>query len=268
MGPQPGRAPRARSGSASPTTPRTRSATSSTCRCPRWATPSTGGATCGELESTKSVSDIYAPVTGEVVARNEALDATPELVNSDPYGGGWLFEIVPADAGAADGLLDAAAYQASLDVLIVANAGRAACAGLIGSDQPSTSTLQVRVEPRSDSPRRDESMPFCTACGRQNPDDARFCSQCGTQLVGRRRRRRSRPASRPRRSASGSARDKTETSDRRAEPGRRRRGRRAARRATRCWSCSAVRAPAAGSCSTPTWSTPGATPTARSSSTT
>ena len=75
----------------------------------------TGGETCGELESTKSVSDIYAPVTGEVVARNDGLDATPELVNSDPYGAGWLFEIVPSEAGAADGLMDAAAYRESLD---------------------------------------------------------------------------------------------------------------------------------------------------------
>ena len=49
------------------------------------------------------------------MARNEALDATPELVNSDPYGDGWLFEVVPADAAAVDGLLDAAAYQATLD---------------------------------------------------------------------------------------------------------------------------------------------------------
>ena len=72
------------------------------------------GTTCGELESTKSVSDVYAPVSGEVVARNEALDATPELVNNDPYAGGWLFEVVPADASQLDGLLDAAAYEASL----------------------------------------------------------------------------------------------------------------------------------------------------------
>ena len=71
--------------------------------------------TCGELESTKSVSDIYAPVTGEVVARNEALDATPELVNNDPYGGGWLFEVVPADATEVDGLMSADAYSSSLD---------------------------------------------------------------------------------------------------------------------------------------------------------
>lgn len=72
------------------------------------------GETCGELESTKSVSDVYAPVSGEVVARNEALDATPELVNTDPYGAGWLFEVTPSDDAALDGLLDAAAYQESL----------------------------------------------------------------------------------------------------------------------------------------------------------
>jgi glycine cleavage system H protein len=72
------------------------------------------GSTVGELESTKSVSDIYAPVSGEVVARNDALDATPEMVNSDPYGGGWLIEVVPTDAAQVDALLDAAAYQATL----------------------------------------------------------------------------------------------------------------------------------------------------------
>jgi glycine cleavage system H protein len=74
----------------------------------------TAGSPCGELESTKSVSDVYAPVSGEVVAVNESLDATPELVNSDPYGGGWLYEVAPADPGSVDGLLDAAAYQATL----------------------------------------------------------------------------------------------------------------------------------------------------------
>ena len=73
------------------------------------------GAAVGELESTKSVSDVYAPLTGTVAARNEALDATPELVNSDPYGEGWLLEIVPSDASTVDGLMDAAAYQAGLD---------------------------------------------------------------------------------------------------------------------------------------------------------
>jgi len=74
-----------------------------------------GGNPCGELESTKSVSDIFAPVDGEVVARNEALDATPELVNNDPYGGGWLFEVVPVDATAVGGLRDAATYQGTLE---------------------------------------------------------------------------------------------------------------------------------------------------------
>jgi glycine cleavage system H protein len=75
----------------------------------------TGGEPCGELESTKSVSDLYAPIDGTVVARNEALDATPEVVNSDPYGEGWLIEIRPADPSAVDGLLSASEYQATLD---------------------------------------------------------------------------------------------------------------------------------------------------------
>ena len=72
------------------------------------------GDTCGEVESTKSVSDIYAPVAGEVVAVNEALDATPELVNTDPYGEGWLFELRPADPADVEALLDVAAYTAQL----------------------------------------------------------------------------------------------------------------------------------------------------------
>ena len=73
------------------------------------------GEACGELESTKSVSDVYAPVSGQVSSRNTSLDATPELVNTDPYGAGWLYEVVPEDPSAVDGLMDAAAYQATLD---------------------------------------------------------------------------------------------------------------------------------------------------------
>jgi len=73
------------------------------------------GDTVGELESTKSVSDVYSPVSGTVVARNDALDGTPELVNSDPYGEGWLFEVTGADISEVDGLMDAAAYQATLE---------------------------------------------------------------------------------------------------------------------------------------------------------
>jgi glycine cleavage system H protein len=70
----------------------------------------TAGDAVGELESTKSVSDVYSPVSGEVVARNDALDATPELVNNDPYGDGWLFEVAVAEGGETSELMDAAAY--------------------------------------------------------------------------------------------------------------------------------------------------------------
>ena len=73
------------------------------------------GSPVGELESTKSVSDVYAPVSGRVVAVNDSLEATPELVNSDPYGGGWLFEVVPDDDQAVGELLDADAYVAGLE---------------------------------------------------------------------------------------------------------------------------------------------------------
>ena len=72
------------------------------------------GETCGEVESTKSVSDIYAPVSGKVVAINDTLGATPEVINSDPYAAGWLFEVVVSDPTQLDTLLDARTYQADL----------------------------------------------------------------------------------------------------------------------------------------------------------
>ncbi len=72
------------------------------------------GSAMGELESTKSVSDLFAPVSGTVTARNEALDANPELCNSDPYGEGWIVEIDADDAGATDGLMSAADYEATI----------------------------------------------------------------------------------------------------------------------------------------------------------
>jgi len=72
------------------------------------------GASIGELESTKSVSDIFAPVAGVVSERNEQLDQTPELVNSDPYGDGWLIKVRVEDASALDDLLDAEGYRASI----------------------------------------------------------------------------------------------------------------------------------------------------------
>ena len=82
---------------------------------PDVGTEVTAGSTCGEIESTKSVSDVYAPVTGTVVARNENLDSAPELLNSDPYGDGWMVEIRPAEGAGSDGLLGAEAYEAGLD---------------------------------------------------------------------------------------------------------------------------------------------------------
>lgn len=69
------------------------------------------GESLGEVESTKSVSEIYAPVTGTVVACNAVLAETPEVINSDPYGAGWLVEIQPSDPDALDALLTAAAYR-------------------------------------------------------------------------------------------------------------------------------------------------------------
>ena len=72
------------------------------------------GSACGEVESTKSVSDIYAPLAGEVVEVNEALDASPELVNTDPYGQGWMYAVRLADAGALDALLDVESYRSQL----------------------------------------------------------------------------------------------------------------------------------------------------------
>lgn len=69
------------------------------------------GDACGEVESTKSVSDLYAPLAGEVTAVNDALDATPELINSDPYGEGWMFEVKVADQAALASLLSVEAYR-------------------------------------------------------------------------------------------------------------------------------------------------------------
>jgi glycine cleavage system H protein len=69
------------------------------------------GSSVGELESTKSVSDIFAPLSGSVVARNDALDQSPDLVNSDPYGEGWLLRLRLDDPSSLEQLLDAATYS-------------------------------------------------------------------------------------------------------------------------------------------------------------
>jgi glycine cleavage system H protein len=78
---------------------------------PEPGTAVSAGEPLGEVESTKSVSEIYAPVSGTVAARNDQLTDAPELLNTDPYGAGWLVDIAPTDAGAADALLDAGAYR-------------------------------------------------------------------------------------------------------------------------------------------------------------
>jgi glycine cleavage system H protein len=70
------------------------------------------GDSLGEIESTKSVSEIYAPIAGTVVAKNGSLTDEPELINAEPYAAGWLVEIVPDDAGDIEQLLDADAYKA------------------------------------------------------------------------------------------------------------------------------------------------------------
>jgi glycine cleavage system H protein len=79
----------------------------------------TAGEPLGEVESTKSVSDIYAPVSGTIVARNETLDDRPELVNSDPYGEGWMVEIETTDGGPDLGAatLDSASYRSYVSEL-------------------------------------------------------------------------------------------------------------------------------------------------------
>jgi glycine cleavage system H protein len=82
---------------------------------PAVGTDVTAGEAFGEVESTKSVSDVFAPVDGTVSARNEALEAQPELVNSDPYGEGWIVEIDVSDPGVLDALLDATGYRELLD---------------------------------------------------------------------------------------------------------------------------------------------------------
>ena len=78
---------------------------------PEAGTAVEAGQSLGEVESTKSVSEIYAPISGTVTARNEKLADEPELINSDPYGDGWLVAIEPSNELDVDGLLDANGYR-------------------------------------------------------------------------------------------------------------------------------------------------------------
>jgi glycine cleavage system H protein len=73
------------------------------------------GEGCAVVESTKAASDVYSPLDGEVVEVNDALTDSPELVNQDPYGEGWLVRIRPAEAGLPDSLMDAEAYSAHVE---------------------------------------------------------------------------------------------------------------------------------------------------------
>lgn len=82
---------------------------------PTVGTAVTPGQQMGEVESTKSVSDVFAPVAGTVHARNDALESQPELLNSDPYGEGWIVEIEVPDLAVLDSLLEPGAYRELLD---------------------------------------------------------------------------------------------------------------------------------------------------------
>jgi glycine cleavage system H protein len=82
---------------------------------PEEGTAVQAGDAIGEVESTKSVSEIYAPLSGTVVARNGTLGDEPELINAEPYAAGWLIELVPDDPATVAALLDAAAYRALTD---------------------------------------------------------------------------------------------------------------------------------------------------------
>ena len=73
------------------------------------------GDACAVVESVKAASDVYAPLTGEVIENNSALEDSPELVNSDPYGDGWLFRLQLSDPSELDGLLDAEAYAEQVE---------------------------------------------------------------------------------------------------------------------------------------------------------
>lgn len=79
---------------------------------PNPGTELTAGQSCGEIESTKSVADVFAPVGGTVIARNDVVETAPETINSDPYGAGWLLEVTPTAPDALVSLLDSDAYAA------------------------------------------------------------------------------------------------------------------------------------------------------------
>ena len=131
------------------------------------------GASMGEVESTKSVSEIYAPVGGTVVAVNGDLADAPERLNHDPYGDGWICEIELSSVDAATSLLDATVYRALDRVLAVT-----------GSEGPVGGGARRRRDRRPGSGRAATvGDVFCHNCGHRNPAGVNFCSSCGTALV-------------------------------------------------------------------------------------
>jgi glycine cleavage system H protein len=82
---------------------------------PEEGTEVRAGAAFGEVESTKSVSDLFSPITGKVVSRNEALSENPELINQDPYGEGWIVVVEMSDRDELDDLMDAQTYEQTVE---------------------------------------------------------------------------------------------------------------------------------------------------------
>ena len=105
---------------ASPGTRRTRSARSCSSSRRPWARPSKKDAPYAEVESVKAVSDVVAPLSGEIVEVNEALAENPQAINEDPYGEGWLVKVRLTDPSERDALMDAASYKASLAARLTA----------------------------------------------------------------------------------------------------------------------------------------------------
>ena len=114
------------------------------------------GDTLGEVESTKSVSDLYAPVAGRVVARNEALDDNPELMNSDPYGEGWVAEIEVEDPAVLESLLDAEAYRTARLLSKPPPRVDPYRRSELGSPEPEQPVPACRARPDTDRPTRYE----------------------------------------------------------------------------------------------------------------
>jgi glycine cleavage system H protein len=100
--------------SASPTMPRTSSATWSSSRTPTVGRKLAASEECAVVESVKAASDVYAPIAGEVIAANEELEGSPETINKDAYGA-WMFKLKPDNAADLAGLMDATAYAAHVE---------------------------------------------------------------------------------------------------------------------------------------------------------